>query len=252
MWQPTPTIISTTPAASANSLSVSLSMAPNGAAIAAWVDNSDNYYSSSFDRNTWMAPLLISTSTSATDGLVSVSINDYGNAFAVWLDNTFQAYFSAELPFGGVWNDYESVGGPSGTDPSGYGNGNLYTSYSNNGPYGTRFAAWEFPVPEFDLTAYNAAGAASPSTPSELNARICKNKFAMQTERVKIITWAGAADSGVVSYLLTRNGKLIATIPATGPFVYNDHGRCKETDVYTLTALYNTGFESTPLEISVK
>jgi hypothetical protein len=188
-----------------------------------------------------MAPLLI-TSTAAS---IDVSMNDYGNAFAVWFSDTPPyPLFSAELPFGGVWGDQEFVGPlTNGISPGG-----IITSYSNNGPYGTRFAVWE----AFTDEPYsNVSGAVSPGYPSGLNARTCKNKFAMQTERVNIISWVPALDSGVVAYILTRNGQLIETIPATGPFVYNDQGRCKKTDVYTLTAWYNTGFESAPLEISV-
>jgi hypothetical protein len=238
-WQINPTIVSTGPV---GNLTVDLSMSPNGTAIAAWVDNSNNAISSVFEGNTWMAPVLISPSA----GYVSVSMNDYGNAFAVWLESTALILLSAELPFGGVWGDYETV---SPLDSDANYDVSVITSYSNNGPFGTRFAVWDFEVGE---NFFNSSGAVSPGYPSGLTARVCKNKFAVQTERAKIITWTGAPDSGVVSYLLTRNGKLIATIPATGPFVYNDHGRCKKTDVYTLTALYFTGFESAPLEISVK
>ncbi len=86
------------------------------------------------------------------------------------------------------------------------------------------------------------------SPPSNFKGKIIKREFATQTEYIHRLTWDPSPDVSVVSYRLFRNGRLIATIPAQGPFAFNDHNRKKcQVDVYTLVAINSNGLESQAL-----
>jgi hypothetical protein len=253
-WQPLPTTVSTSPG---NHPITSLAMSPSGTAVAACSDASDNGFSSVYNGTSWGTPLQFASglitpaevfSTGQVFSNLSVSVDGNGNAFAAWITNTLTndpQVLSADLPAGGVWGNQELI------YDSGVGTGNtpsaILTSFSKNG---TRFVV--FQVELFD-SGPNIFGDASPSIiASGLKAKVCKNSFATQTERVKIISWTPSLDPTVVSYLLSRNGTLIATIPAAGPFIYKDQGRCKHADVYSLTTLLSTGVETSPMVITVK
>jgi len=88
----------------------------------------------------------------------------------------------------------------------------------------------------------------TPTPPSHFVGRVVENKFATQTEYIHQLKWIPSSDPSVVEYQLFRNGKLIAVIPASGPFVYLDHNRRKHRqDVYTLIAVSSSGLQSLPV-----
>lgn len=74
-----------------------------------------------------------------------------------------------------------------------------------------------------------------------------KNKFATQTDLMNHLTWTASTDPTVVGYQLYRNGALIATFPATGPFKFTDHNREKcVTYTYQLVSFNAAGLFSLP------
>jgi YVTN family beta-propeller protein len=81
------------------------------------------------------------------------------------------------------------------------------------------------------------------SPPMHFKGKRCKNKFAAQTEYFNFLSWKPSSNNaGVIKYLLSRNGKLIAKIPARGPFKFKDHNRNKnKTYFYELVAVYAQG-----------
>ena len=91
-----------------------------------------------------------------------------------------------------------------------------------------------------------------PAPPASFTGFRCKNKFATQTEYVNNLFWRASLDPTVVSYLIFRNGVLIATIPASGQFKFIDHDRPKkQVDTYALIAVDASGLESSPVIITV-
>lgn len=84
--------------------------------------------------------------------------------------------------------------------------------------------------------------------PSSFTGKVIKNKFLNFTDYVHHLTWTPSPSPTIIAYLLFRNNLLIAEIPATGPFFYNDHDREKhERDIYILVAIDATGQKSQPL-----
>ncbi len=78
--------------------------------------------------------------------------------------------------------------------------------------------------------------------------KVVKNRFLTQTEYVHQLTWLPSSDPNVKVFTILRNGVQIAEFPATGPFLFNDHGRSKkEVDVYTLQGKNAAGI---PLYVS--
>jgi len=88
----------------------------------------------------------------------------------------------------------------------------------------------------------------SPVSPSHFAGKIIENKFATQTDIIHRLKWIPSSDPSVVEYQLFRNGKLIAVIPASGPFIYLDHNRREHVpDTYILIAITASGVQSLPV-----
>lgn len=92
-----------------------------------------------------------------------------------------------------------------------------------------------------------------PVPPSNIVGKVIKNEFLTQTDRIHRITWTPSPDPAIVSYNIFRNGKLIKIVPASGPFVFNDHDRSKNhPDTYTVKAVNNVGLESTGISVTLE
>lgn len=91
-----------------------------------------------------------------------------------------------------------------------------------------------------------------PTPPSNIVGRVIKNEFLTQTDCIHQLTWTPSFDPTVAGYNIYRNDKLLAIIPATGPFFFRDHKRCKHADVYKITAFNASGGESTAITVKLK
>lgn len=89
-----------------------------------------------------------------------------------------------------------------------------------------------------------------PSPPSNLVAKIFKNKFLLQTESFIRLTWTASSDLTVTSYNILRNGVLIGTVSASGPLVF-DVPRCRKKTVTFSVVAVNAGGESTAITVTV-
>ena len=244
-WQPPVLITTNNPGGGY----VSLAMAPNGKAIVVWEGSS-----SSFDGTTWSTPISYASDLQGPEFFLvpgaTVSMDADNNAFVVWGDNNVLNVMSASLPAGATaWSTPETVG------PTPDFLATIANSLSDNG---TGFVIWQ---DSFGEGNGNIFGSAAPGlfppvppgpVPEPIGGRVCKNRFATATDRVKIITWAPSTNPDAVAYHLRRNGLLIATIPLSGPFTYRDHHRCKHSDVYIITTVNAAGEESNPLTVTIK
>lgn len=224
----------------------SLSMAPGGTAVAAWVDASNDGQSSSFNGSVWGAPAQFASGIGFYISALDVSVDDNGNALVVYSTDTPDQVESRLLPLGGSFGPVELV--EDGSIPS-----SPNATYSCLSSNGMGFSLLVFNGGE-GVGNYGSSTIPIPNPPNPLNVRgsVCKNKFASQSELVKTIKWSSSADPTVVEYYLRRNGSLIAIIPSSGPFVYQDHKRCKKGgDTYTVTAVDANGLEITSVSIKL-
>lgn len=79
-----------------------------------------------------------------------------------------------------------------------------------------------------------------------------KDIYLDHTNRINRISWIPSTDPLISGYRLFRNGQLIATIPLSGPFVYDDGRRNRhEVDTYTIYTFNYLGTTSLIEQVTV-
>jgi hypothetical protein len=74
----------------------------------------------------------------------------------------------------------------------------------------------------------------------------------LQTDIVHRLTWEASPSSGVVNYLIHRNGVQIGNVSASGHLLYDDHNQSPNVvDLYAVIAVNDQGYESAPISISL-
>ncbi|CUI16294.1 hypothetical protein PNK_0667 [Candidatus Protochlamydia naegleriophila] len=92
----------------------------------------------------------------------------------------------------------------------------------------------------------------SPLPARHFHGKQIKNHFLSQTEFVNILKWSSSKDASIIAYNLSRNGALIASIPANCSLTYRDRDRKKnKRDFYQLTAVNAEGEQSVPLNLTL-
>lgn len=248
-WQAPVTLDGTTPF----SRIFSLTMAPTGTAVAAWTVLSgvspSPGLSRVFDGAAWGPVLQITPDVAFNPSIgntIALGSDDFGNAivlFSVPTTPPLSSLFSARLPIGsGVWTNYQKVADASPANPFLPFFGFLDTDLSNNG---YAFASFTNNNSEAFFNFASVDPLILP--PASIDGAVCKTPI----DRINIITFTPSPSTVVVSYELSRNGRLIAIIPASGPFIYFDNNRCKNvTDVYSLVAVGPDGLVSTPVTVT--
>lgn len=235
---------------SAGNTDLSLAMAGNGTAVLAWIDGANDGFSSSFNGTSWSSPIPFATGVAniisgfGPGNSLSVALDTTGNALIEWASVAGDIR-SARLPLGGTaWLD-ESIIDPD--LPMGIIDINAGLADNGRG-----FSVWGERNSSESAQTFGSFTLLFPAPPLSIDGRSCDNKFATQTDRIHIISWvpSPSTDPAIVAYNLRRNGILIATLPASGPFVFFDHHRCRKVyDLYTVTSVAANGFESNPLAI---
>jgi hypothetical protein len=179
---------------------------------------------------------------------LNVAMDNDGNAIVTW-GTTTSILRSKRLPVGtNEWIEDSLI---SADLPEGLIDINAALSLNGRG-----FSIWQRVSNAEGTQALGAFTLAinplPPTPPIGISGRSCNNKFASQTDRIHIISWLTSVDPTVTSYLIRRNGVIIATIPSQGFLIYYDHNRCKKTDIYTVTAVGENGLESSALTIELK
>jgi hypothetical protein len=231
-----------------NLFSVSFDMAPGGTGVATWVDSSGTGFSNSYNGTTWSTQQIFATNIS--DDRTVVTVSPTGNALVLFQtpDIIFEdgTILSARLPLGGVWMPSEFVSTPALSVAF------LIPSLSDDR---FAFAAWSVGVEGFDYFAtvnvLAPPAPTPPAPPAAINATFCKDKFAMQTECVTTVTWTPSPTPTVAFYQVFKDGVLVLTVPATGPFNFVSLGNCKKT-VYSVFAIDVSGAVSSPATVTVR
>lgn len=111
-------------------------------------------------------------------------------------------------------------------------------------------------------------GPTTPAAPSSFNFQVVKKKCKeddKEKHRKKkhddddccftythILSFKKSPDPTVIAYQLVRNGRLIKTIPASGPFVvFDKRGKKRRKDTYVLVAVNASNQRSTPLSVVI-
>ncbi len=91
-----------------------------------------------------------------------------------------------------------------------------------------------------------------PLPPEAIGGEIIRNKFLLQTDRIHRVVWFPSPSGCLVEYRVFRNGVLVQTIPASGPFEYIEHNRKRgKTDVYTVVVVNSFNQTSEPVSVSL-
>jgi len=235
-----PQSISTGP----NNVFPKIAVAFDGTAVATWTDGSLNVVFNTFNGTTWgVTPITVAPGAQPT-----VSMDDQGNALIGYVSGL--DIFAVLLPKNEVIGAAFLVAtAPSVQDLA---VDELGVALSDNASTG--FLVWEQEIffGEFGSDSFGTSfifAASPPSPPLSITGTVCKNHFAMQTDKINILNFVPSTDPLVTAYYLRRNGKLIATIPQTGPYVYYDHNRCKYKTTYELTSVNAEDFESSPISV---
>ncbi len=226
--------------ASGNS-SPQIAVAPNGTAVAIWTDATQDIQLSQFNGTSWTVPVIIGNNDSDPDP--SISMDSTGNAIIAYVTN--DEVFNRLLPLGGTLGDPVLVASEDEDIIV------LDVALSSGSLMGV--PAWgivEFDVGFFTFATFVLFDLAPP--PPVITGSVCKNSFAMQSDRVHIINITPSTDPTVVSYYIYRNGVLIGIVPATGPLTFYDHNRHKgSVDTYTVYAVTSGGVFSEPASITL-
>ncbi len=198
-----------------------IAVSPSGDAAAVLLDaRTNDVFVINYNGTAWGAPQTISTTHSARTNIQPKdAIDPSGNVYAIWPVNSgstnqiLNAFFTQA-----AWEEPETI---VSTD-TGAEEENIFAS-------------------PLSLT---------PLPPQALSGSVINNKYIGQTDRIHELTWAPADDPTITSYIITRNGQLLATIPSLGPYIYADHNRNKRSpDTYTVSSMNGAGVQSSSLTI---
>ncbi len=234
-----------------NIVYIAVCLSGSGVATALWVvqDNISGNFTllsnSSQSGGAWgsATPLVMPTSTFI--GYPNIAVDNFGNVYAVWENddgsgNGFVYYDQ----YGSSANSW-LAGGP--VLLSSLGHSSTAPNLAISG-FGAATVVWV----EDNITVQAVYMGGAPSPVSGFVGRQLKNRFLTATDRVNVLNWQASVDLAVVSYNLTRNGILIATIPATASPSYQDHNQSKgQKNTYGLIAIDVNGEQSTPMFVTV-
>lgn len=192
----------------------------------------------------WSAPINISE-VSINFGAPQLALNRAGNVVVVWSKlgkNNISSIQAVESRFGGKWswpvnissNGKNSIEPKVGIDSF----GNPLVIWSN--------------LTEGVIQVAKGTNL-FPSAPLNFQGKVINKKFLTQTDRIHQLTWEKSLDLSVKGYEIFRNGQLISTIPASGPFIFIDHNRSRRSsDTYVIRAINAAGIESTSLTVTLR
>lgn len=233
IWNPPVTLSS-----GGNNAGADLDMNLAGSAAAAWTDGNSNIVSALYNGTSWHFTAIVDASGFDP----SVSIDELGNVLVVWAstNNVFSRTYSSFLE---LWQPIETVTTT----------GNFPQFPDSAISTGIRaFAVWE-QQDNLDLPTFFVYGnfTQTPAGPQNVNAKTCKDRFATEEDCINTITFKPSSTPGVVAYLISREGVLVDTIPADGPFTFEEHNPCCQAATFTITAVDGLGVPSSVITITL-
>jgi hypothetical protein len=223
-----------------------------GQFLATWADINQNlypFYSVYTPGSGWSPIATITTSYGVTDNVTISCDLTTGQFLASWsnVSNSHPTYSFYTLGTGWSQPAIISASSSSGSD--------ITTSF--NSMTGQFLAAWadtsnpnQLFNPTYSFFTYVLP---TPPPPSHFTGSVLSNRFLTQTDIIHKLVWTPPPDaSSIVFYQINRNGAPIAAVPASGPFVYDDHDRSKsKIDLYTIVSVSADGEQSEPLSMTL-
>ena len=225
-----------------------------GQFFATWADINQNlypFYSIYTPGSGWSLADTITTSSGVTDNVTISCDTLTGEFLASWSNvSNGNPTYSFYTP-GTGW------GQPAVISTSAVTGSDIFTSFDPvTNEFLTTWSDRSNPNLIFDPTYSFLSYPSDATTPSPayFKGSVMSNRFLTQTEIIHQLRWAPPADpASIAFYQISRNGILIASVPASGPFVYYDHDRSKsKTDVYTIVSVDTSGEQSAPLSVILK
>jgi len=229
-----------------------------------YIRASSSYFfkASIYTDGVWSAPEVISDTYSldVRNSPISVAIDQLGNIVATWNLRSieFNKVQTVTHPYHGSWSKPLDI---LNTSPE------IAVSNPEIGisPKGRVICVWGTNIPvnsnlKFSLAAGEGQGVQGsngnnlfpPLPATDLKGSVFKIKFLTQTDIVHQLTWSPSPDTSTRGYHIYKDGKLIKTIPASGPFVFDVH-RCKKQPKsrYIVAAYNDSGLDSLPITINL-
>lgn len=248
-WSPA-TAISLTSSA-ANDVFSSCNPA-TGVIMATWADINQSLYPfySVYTPGSGWSPIDTITTTSSVIDNVTISCDlNTGHFLAFWsnLSNGDPTYSFYTLDNG--WSSPAIIASPASTASDIFSSfnsltGQFLTTWSDNSNNDLIF------VPTYSFLT-NVLPPSLPPPPSSFVGTALHNCFLKRTYK---LDWTPPSNFfSIVSYQISRNGNVIAVLPASGPFTYIDHiRRLKREEVYTIVSIDAAGRQSAPLTLTWK
>lgn len=176
------------------------------------------------------------------DPSMHIAADSFGNAVSIWCVNdlTTRRIQVSKQPKGDDWSAATTLS-TTGKTP------NIVLS-----DQGTAVAVWLNASTNFLIGTSNAFLFALES-PVQFVGRVTKNAFLLHSEFRLTLNWQPSPAPNISVYQIRKNGKVIATIPGTGPLTFTTTLKGKKVSgKYTIVAIASNGNESLPLELTVK
>ncbi len=218
-----------------------------GTSTVVWSNENEVVFASTLPLGqTWSAPTIIGQGDLVPNSnQKAAAVDDLGNVIAIFKNGTYQ---TALRTVQGGWQPQENI--PNITT--------LRTISPNIGIGSCGFALslWKRqtldrpgPGSRSQIEAsdnFSLANFLSP--PANFSVSRCCSKFATQTSCIARLSWE-ASEGCVLSYIIRRNGVLIARIPVGGSTEYVDPVCRNQRVTYTLSAVDINGIESAGVSI---
>ncbi|MEI8365127.1 MAG: hypothetical protein WCF65_01795 [Parachlamydiaceae bacterium] len=223
-----------------------LAVAPNGLAVALGLDNNSNVLAANYNGSQWSTPQIISTAPTGGVGsqLLGVAIDPSGDGYAVWTMNSGSTHEVLSSFFtNGTWSAPILV---ASSDV-----GVIRESVALS-PYNLLFAIWQSVQIGYTGNIFTSQYPLI-SPPQSFSGKVVSVRFLTQTDLIHKLLWTPSISPNVVSYQITRNGQVIATVPNSAPYIYEDHNRNKkQDDVYTIVGLDSSGVQTPALTVTLQ
>lgn len=215
--------------------------------FAAWADINQNFYpfySIYTPGNGWSSIDTITTSSGVTGNVAISCALTTGKIIASWSNVSNGAPIYSFYTPGAGWCQPKTISTISKTA------GDIITCF--NSMTDQFLAAWsDTSTPDLIFNPTYSFFIDSPPPPSTFSGSV--KKPLKRRGVIHQLTWTPPVNSSsIVSYQISRNNVLIATVPASGPFVYNDLNRSKKRmDIYTIVSVNGDGRQSVPLSVAL-
>ncbi len=184
--------------------------------------------------------------------LGSVAIDNAGDGYATWTTSDFATFFSIQASkysqSTNTWETPQTI-----SDPGLFATGPNQISNISSDAKGDFFAIWFHIEPNIimqssHITIQNPAPT-PPLPPSDFIGVIKKNKFLNKTECILKAKWGASASSNIISYRIYKNGRVVVTVLATSPLVFETYLHHCSAKGYEIAAVSSDNLESSHIKL---